>query len=114
MMILVTGGSGSGKSAFAEDCVVSFGKTDSRFRCCKTLGSSLECRIRITITTKTRICELTVAIAAPATSSLGKGPMPRISSGSRIIFPASPIKFASRGVRESPCAVESPVSVRFR
>ena len=28
MMILVTGGSGSGKSAFAEDCVVSFGKTD--------------------------------------------------------------------------------------
>ena len=27
-MILVTGGSGSGKSAFAEDCVVSFGKTD--------------------------------------------------------------------------------------
>ena len=25
MMILVTGGSGSGKSAFAEDCVVSFG-----------------------------------------------------------------------------------------
>lgn len=26
MMILVTGGSGSGKSAFAEDCVVSFGK----------------------------------------------------------------------------------------
>ena len=28
MMILVTGGSGSGKSAFAEDCVVSFGKPD--------------------------------------------------------------------------------------
>ena len=28
MMILVTGGSGSGKSAFAEDCVVSFGKTE--------------------------------------------------------------------------------------
>ena len=28
MMILVTGGSGSGKSAFAEDCVVSCGKTD--------------------------------------------------------------------------------------
>ena len=28
MMILVTGGSGSGKSAFAEDCVVSFGKKD--------------------------------------------------------------------------------------
>ena len=28
MMILVTGGSGSGKSAFAEDCVVSFGQTD--------------------------------------------------------------------------------------
>ena len=28
MMTLVTGGSGSGKSAFAEDCVVSFGKTD--------------------------------------------------------------------------------------
>ncbi len=28
MMILVTGGSGSGKSAFAEDCVVSFGETD--------------------------------------------------------------------------------------
>ena len=28
MMILVTGGSGSGKSVFAEDCVVSFGKTD--------------------------------------------------------------------------------------
>lgn len=27
MMILVTGGSGSGKSAFAEDCVVSFGET---------------------------------------------------------------------------------------
>ena len=27
MFILVTGGSGSGKSAFAEDCVVSFGKT---------------------------------------------------------------------------------------
>ena len=26
MFILVTGGSGSGKSAFAEDCVVSFGK----------------------------------------------------------------------------------------
>ena len=26
MMILVTGGSGSGKSAFAEDCIVSFGK----------------------------------------------------------------------------------------
>lgn len=26
MMILVTGGSGSGKSAFAEDCVVSFGE----------------------------------------------------------------------------------------
>ena len=25
MMILVTGGSGSGKSAFAEDCIVSFG-----------------------------------------------------------------------------------------
>ena len=28
MMILVTGGSGSGKSAFAEDCVVSFGEKD--------------------------------------------------------------------------------------
>ena len=27
MMILVTGGSGSGKSAFAEDCIVSFGET---------------------------------------------------------------------------------------
>ena len=26
MMILVTGGSGSGKSAFAEDCVVSCGE----------------------------------------------------------------------------------------
>ena len=25
MMILVTGGSGSGKSAFAEDCIVAFG-----------------------------------------------------------------------------------------
>lgn len=25
MMILVTGGSGSGKSSFAEDCIVSFG-----------------------------------------------------------------------------------------
>ena len=30
MMILVTGGSGSGKSAFAEDCVVSFGKKIGR------------------------------------------------------------------------------------
>ena len=28
MMILVTGGSGSGKSAFAEDCVVSCGETE--------------------------------------------------------------------------------------
>ena len=28
MMILVTGGSGSGKSVFAEDCVVSFGKAN--------------------------------------------------------------------------------------
>lgn len=28
MMILVTGGSGSGKSAFAEDCVLSFGEAE--------------------------------------------------------------------------------------
>ena len=66
------------------------------------------------ITTETSIWEVTVAIAAPAISSLGKGPTPRISNGSRSIFPASPIKFASRGVLESPCAVESPVRVRFR
>ena len=31
MMILVTGGSGSGKSAFAEDCVVSFGEAQRAY-----------------------------------------------------------------------------------
>ena len=31
MMILVTGGSGSGKSAFAEDQVVSFGEAPSEY-----------------------------------------------------------------------------------
>ena len=50
-------------------------------------------------------CAVTVAIAAPATPSLGKIPGPRIRTGSNIIFVASPTRLARNGVFESPCAV---------
>ena len=50
-------------------------------------------------------CAVTVAIAAPATPSLGKIPGPRIRTGSNIIFIASPTRLARNGVFESPCAV---------
>ena len=53
-------------------------------------------RILITIN-----CAVTVAIAAPVTPREGIGPAPRISNGSRIIFVASPIRFATKGVLES-------------
>ena len=53
-------------------------------------------------------------MAAPNVSSRGKGPMPRIRSGSRSIFPTSPRKLAISGDLESPWAVKSPVRVRFR
>jgi len=66
------------------------------------------------MTIRTSICEVTVATAAPTTSSLGNGPNPRIRIGSRIILPTSPRRFAISGVLESPCAVESPVRVRFK
>mgnify|MGYP000196457162 CR=1 FL=1 len=54
-------------------------------------------RILITIN-----CAVTVAIAAPVTPREGIGPAPRISNGSRIIFVASPIRFATKGVLEFP------------
>ena len=65
-------------------------------------------------TRNTRICAVTVAIAAPTVSRRGNGPIPRISIGSRIILLMSPSRFAISGVFESPCAVERPVRVRFR
>ena len=63
-------------------------------------------RIRSIITTD---WENTVAAAAPVTPSEGNGPIPRIISGSRVIFRRSPIRFARNGVAESPWAVNSPV-----
>ena len=58
-----------------------------------------------TIILITIACAITVAIAAPITPSFGKGPGPRIRTGSRIMFVTSPIRFARNGVLESPCAV---------
>ena len=59
----------------------------------------------------TKTCANTVAMAAPTTSRRGKGPIPKIRRGSRIILVTSPIKFAFSGVLESPCAVYNPVNV---
>ena len=58
------------------------------------------------ISTKATIpWDVTVAMAAPAASSLGKGPTPKISTGSRIIFAPIPMQLAKNGILQFPAAV---------
>ena len=79
-----------------------------------TFSSFFERNTPTIITSITTSCALTVATAAPATSILGNGPTPKIKRGSNNRLMSSPIKFATNGVLESPCAVYNPVSVRFK
>ena len=44
----------------------------------------------IRATSAAKICPRTVATAAPVTPSLGKGPMPKIKSGSKMILKIAP------------------------
>ena len=53
-------------------------------------------------------------MAAPVTFSSGKGPMPKINIGSRIIFTNSPAVVARKAARLLPMAVKIPVNVWFK
>lgn len=47
---------------------------------------------------------MTVATAAPATPQAGKGPMPKINNGSRMVFTRADISITRLGVLASPVA----------
>ena len=52
-------------------------------------------------------------MAAPVTFSSGKGPMPKINIGSRIIFTNSPAVVARKAARLLPMAVKIPVNAGY-
>ena len=53
----------------------------------------------------------TVAVAAPATPICGNGPIPKIISGSRMMFPTSPMAVERRTTTLPPIAVNIPVKI---